>query len=242
MTAPDLTGTINQNLVLRGNIIVGLTSEQVARINATPHYDEHDPPALIKKVSSVDKGVTNGDSIVFVGTSAYQEAYQCKVDANEWRGSGLMVVHLTGRFTNSTGGTETVSFKFETRPRPPTSPDTALANFGKLQAWTQRAIITIPAIAVGAGTGRFSLDLKIAAEKHTGTTWNYLLSGRSIQDVLPAFTKLPQDYAEDFALDPTIPFDMRVSFKHNGAPNGTTKTFDLWGGHMGLMLPSDKVR
>lgn len=239
MTLTRLYGYIPTTRTLLGYVPMGsLTGEERERLYAQPMPWERPTPGIVKKASAVEKALSAGNSTIWTGTGSLTEIARCRIDRHQWRDSGVLKIFVTGRFTNSAGaGTETITFDLSRAVVPPN--EVGDASFGQVQAFSSLLTWTTPAMAAGAGTGMFGMEINIAAEGHQSSAWTYLLSGLSTQTILPGTTIQPGYYSQDLTLDPTADFDLKLQFKHDASPNGTTKQFDVWSAHMGLLFPAD---
>lgn len=121
------------------------------------------PFDYVKKADRADK---------LIGTATAQESIRWKMDAQEWRESGVIEIDATGKYACS-AGTFQGSFYIDTAPIPPTL-DPSDPNFGKLQAWTTLVQHDTPVFTAGAREGSWALRLEMHAVATVSATYNQL--------------------------------------------------------------------
>ena len=195
--------------------------------DAQPHEVESDVPELTQddrqKLDSLEppqepnwrplwgdgqKGFDGAfNSIPWIGSTTPLEIGRATILFPEFNRRGYLDIDISGVFVNA-GAPFTASFFIEVQDHPaPVYPE----------VWTVVHTVTTPALGGAAGTGEFTLTMRLRAAGHDASGRWKQFSAQLLHTDLATGNVIPTPFLKRFTLDTMKDVEMRVSFQTDAA-------------------------
>lgn len=239
----DAAAVSEADIEFLAGIIMGLSPEQLAKLNSIAWGADRSPRDYRKKVDLTGKSTLGGNSVVWTGSNTGQPVCRWMMNANEWRESGVIEIDLTGTLLNDGAAAFYTVFALSVADAPPTTDDTAAVSFGVPSAFNLQLSYFTPSFTntVAQGTVKWRLRMELHAEGHQSTTWGqtaHTLFTVGSRPPLSPRSENPVGAIDDLTIDPTKDQWFQLSFA-TGTAMGADQAFKVLSARVGLRNARD---